>query len=130
MMIIWFIQFIPGVNKNNHMKNEQLKYFVNLSFEEIKLPPFQEILVLGKNSPQGKIGLFQSFNLLLPDNFESFDVEDEKVEAVFINRRILSKISGEDIIEVLKERVFPYITEGEVLKVEFKVKMSYETIEI
>ena len=130
MMIIWFIQFIPGVNKNNHMKNEQLKYFVNLSFEEIKLPPFQEILVLGKNSPQGKIGLFQSFNLLLPDNFEYFDVEDEKVEAVFINRRILSKISGEDIIEVLKERVFPYITEGEVLKVEFKVKMSYETIEI
>jgi hypothetical protein len=112
------------------MNKEQVKYSVNLSFEEIKLPPFQEILVLGKNSPQGKIGLFQSFNLLLPDNFESYDVEDEKVEAIFINKRILAKISAKEIIEVLKKNVFPFITEGEVIKVDFKLKISYDTIEL
>lgn len=112
------------------MEKETLKYAINLSFEEIKLPPFQEILVLGKNSPQGKIGLFQSFNLLLPDNFVSFDVEDEKVEAVFVNKRILAKISEEEIIDVLKAKVFPFISEGEVIKVEFKLKISYDTFEI
>ena len=112
------------------MEKELLKYTINLSFEEIKLPPFQEILVLGKNSPQGKIGLFQSFNLLLPDNFASFDVEDEKVEAVFVNKRILAKITEQEIVEVLKQKVFPYISEGEVIKVEFKLKISYDTFEI
>ncbi len=111
------------------MCNDSKRYSISLDFEEIKLPPFQEILVLGKNSIQGKIGLFQSFNLLQPDNFESFDVEDEKVEAVFINKRILSKIPQEEIIDVLKTKVFPYISEGELLRVNFKVHISYDTIE-
>lgn len=112
------------------MNKENIKYTVNLSFEEIKLPPFQEILVLGKNSPQGKIGLFQSFNLLLPDNFVSLDVEDEKVEAIFINKRILTKISADEIIEILKKRVFPFISEGEVIKVDFKLRISYDILEL
>ncbi|NJO92822.1 MAG: hypothetical protein HC831_30530 [Chloroflexia bacterium] len=112
------------------MEKETLKYQINLSFEEIKLPPFQEILVLGKNSPQGKIGLFQSFNLLLPDNFLAIDVEDEKVEAVFINKRILAKVSENQVIAVLKTRVFPYISEGEVIKVDFKLKVLYDLIEL
>lgn len=54
------------------MKNS-IKYSVTLSFEEIKLPPFEEILVLGKNSPQGKTGISKSFDLLIPIGFEIID---------------------------------------------------------
>lgn len=110
--------------------NSNIKNSINLSFEEIKLPPFQDILVLGKNSPQGKIGLCKSFELLVPNGFDIIEINDDKVEAVFINKKILTKISSDKIIEILKSKVFQFISEGELIKVDFKVTISYTNIEI
>ena len=113
------------------MKKSAALYSINLSFEEIKLPPFQEILVIGKNSPQGKIGISKSFELLIPNGFEIFDdIGCEKVEAVFVNKRILKKMPKEKMLAVLSEKVFPFISEGELVRVDFKVKVSYNEIEV
>jgi hypothetical protein len=106
------------------------KYSVKLGFEEIRLPPFDEILVLGKKCPQGKIGVLKSFELLVPNEFESFEIESDIVEVVFINKRLLKKIDKDIIIRVLEEKVFPYISESEILKVDFKLKVDYDVIEI
>jgi len=110
--------------------NSNIKYSINLSFEEIKLPPFKDILVLAKNSPHGKTGLGKSFELLIPNGFEIIEINDDNVEAVFINKRILTKISSDKIIEILKSKVFPFISEGELLKVDFKVSVSCTNIEL
>lgn len=112
-----------------NMDESNIKYSINLSFEEIKLPPFQDILVVGKNSPQGKIGFSKSFELLVPNGFQIVEVNDGKVEAVFINKKLLTKMSSEKIIDILKSKVFQFISEYELLKVDFKVSISYTTIE-
>lgn len=109
--------------------NSPIRYSINLSFEEIKLPPFQDILILGKNSAQGKIGLSKSFELLAPNGFDIIEMNDDKVEAVFVNKRILAKIPRDKIIDILKSKVFQFISEGELLKVDFKVTISYANIE-
>ena len=109
--------------------NSNIKYSIDLRFEEIKLPPFQDILVLGKNSPQGKIGLGKSFELLVPNGFDIIEINDGRVEAVFINKKILTKISSDKIIDILKSKVFQFISEGELVKVDFKVSISYTNIE-
>lgn len=113
------------------MDKSSVVYSINLSFEEIKLPPFQEILVVGKNCPQGKIGISKSFELLIPNGYIIVDnFENDKIEAVFINKRILKKMPKEKILEILKTKVFPYVSEGELLRVDFKIKISYTEIEI
>lgn len=106
-----------------------MKYSINLSFEEIKLPPFEDILVLGKNSPHGKLGLNKSLGLLLPNGFELVEIGEGNVEAVFINRKILAKISKEKIIDILGAHVFQYVSESELLRVNFKVLVSCTNIE-
>lgn len=112
------------------MNKSQATYSINLSFEEIKLPPFQEILVVGKNSPQGKIGISKSFELLIPNGFEVIEnIDCDKVEAVFVNKRIVKKMPIEKIIKILSEKVFPFISEGELIRVDFKVKISFNEIE-
>ncbi|MFO8001723.1 MAG: hypothetical protein R6U46_10795 [Marinilabilia sp.] len=112
------------------LQETTLKYTVKLGFEEIKLPPFEDILVIGKKSPQGKVGISKLFELLVPNEFETIDVDDPKVEAVFINRRILNKIEQERIMSMLKRKVFPYISPSEILKVDFKLKINYDTIDL
>ena len=106
-----------------------VRYSINLSFEEIRLPPFEDILIIGSKCPQGKIGLSKSFQFLVPNEFDVFEINNGTVEAVFINRRILRKISQDKVISVLEEKVFPYVSECEILKVDFKLRISYETIE-
>jgi len=105
------------------------KYQINLSFEEIKLPPFQEILIIGINSPHGKFGISKSFELLIPNGFEIVEVQDDKIEAIFINKRLIAKMPKEKILKILKEKVFPFVSEGELLKVDFKISVSYNSIE-
>lgn len=110
--------------------NSNIKYLIDLSFEEIKLPPFHDILILGKNSAHGKIGLSRSFELLIPNGFDIIEINDGMVEAVFINKKILAKIPLAKIIDILKSKVFQFISEGEIIKVDFRVSISYTNIEV
>ena len=107
-----------------------MKYSISLSFQQIKLPPFQDILILAKNSPQGKIGLTKSFELLLPNGFELIEVEDDMIEAVFVQKNILHKVPAEKVLRILREFVFPSISEGELVKVDFNITMSIDNIEL
>lgn len=102
-----------------------MKYSINLSFQEIKLPPFDEILILGKNSPHGKQGISKSFELLNPKGFEIIDIEHPKIEAIFVNKRILAKMPKEKLLKLLHDKVFPFISEGELLRVDLKIAISY-----
>ncbi|MFC2188793.1 hypothetical protein [Peijinzhouia sedimentorum] len=112
------------------MKNaSNRKFSVQLSFEEIRLPPFEDILILGKKCPQGRIGIYKSFELLVPNEFETFEIEDEIVEAIFVNKRVLKKLDKDKVLKVLKEKVFPYVSESEILKVNFKLRIIYDSVE-
>ena len=111
------------------MKEEQRKFSVQLGFEEIRLPPFEDILILGKKCPQGKIGVYKSFELLVPNEFTPVEIEDDNVEVIFINKKVLKKINKDKIIAILRDKVFPYVSESEILKVDFKLRVFYDSIE-
>jgi hypothetical protein len=103
-----------------------MSYTVNLDFEAIKLPPVSDILVLGKKATQGKQGILRSFELILPDVFELYEIDDTAypdIDAVIINKAIIAKIPLGEIMEILKQNVFPYVSRGETIKVNFNVKI-------
>ena len=87
-------------------------------------------MILAKNSPQGKIGLTKSIELLLPNGFELIEVEDDMIEAVFVQKNILHKVPAEKVLRILCEFVFPSISEGELVKVDFNITMSIDNIEM
>jgi len=103
---------------------------LNLSFENVSLPPFNDILIITKKSPHGRLGVISSLNLLVPDCFGLIEVKHDVVEAVMINKRILKKIDEQQIIKILSERVFPYIEPGELIKVDFNLKISFSNVEV
>jgi len=109
--------------------NSGARYSVSLNFEGIKLPPFEDILLLGNRCPHGKIGIAKCLDLLEPDGFEMVDIDDETVQSVLVSKRILKRMPIEKIIGILKEKVFPFITHGEIIKVSFNVKIYFDNIE-
>lgn len=100
---------------------------IRMDFDVIKLPPVRDILVLGKRVPQGKYGVIQSFDFLAPDTFEMIDVPNsinESVDAVIVNKAILKRIPREKLMSVLAEHVFPFVSAGEAVRVDFTVTTS------
>jgi len=108
----------------------QVNYQINLSFKEINLPPFEDILVVGNQSKQGRVGLSKSFDYLVPMSFDMVEIDDEDVAVVFISRKVLKKVPKDKVIRILKEKVFPFVSNDEILKVDFKISVTYESIEI
>ncbi len=105
---------------------------VNLEFYPITLPPVRDILVLGKKYPHGKVGIIESFRFIAPDEFEMFDVPDSEVaaEAVLINKKILQRMTSDEVIDILRQYVFPYITHGEAINVDFNLKVKVDSITV
>jgi hypothetical protein len=106
---------------------------VNLSFETIKLPPVSDVLVLARKHPQGKIGVMESFRFIAPDEFEMIEVsndEDEIVEAVLVNKKILRRLDATDLLKILKLHVFPFVSRGEAVKVDLHIILSWEGLSL
>lgn len=111
--------------------SSDINYSLSLAFENVSLPPFEDILVLTRKAQYGKLGVSSSLNLLQPDKFVVVEVNNhEIVEAILVNRRILKRLPAKIILDVLRERVFPYIDSGEIVRIDFKVKLSYNDIKL
>lgn len=109
---------------------EGVRFTVSLSFEGIKFPPFEDILLLGKRCPQGKAGVSQCLNLLQPEIFELVEINDDPtVQAMLVNKRILKRMRAEKVVEILKDKVFPFIASGELVRVNFNVTIYSDGIE-
>ena len=106
------------------------KISVDVSFEEIRLPPFQDILILGRTCPHGKKGIAQCFNLMDQDKFSLVETETEVAQGYLVSSRILKKISKDKLTSLLQEKVYPFITSGEVVKVDLRVIIKHSNVEI
>ena len=112
------------------MLEPKTRYQVDLTFEEIKFPSFEDILLITRNGQYGKIGLIKSIELLVPNEFEPIPVDNSLVELLLVKKKIIKKMGKDNIIDVLEKHVFPYISESEVIKIDFKLKISYDSISL
>lgn len=111
------------------MKETSTSY-VSLRFEEVSLPPFRDILILAKKCPHGKQGISGCLSMLAPDEFELIEVTHPIIEAILVHRRILKKLPGTKIVELLSREVFPYISRGEAIKVDMNIQLTVDHIAI
>jgi len=111
------------------LKKGKKSFKLSISFETVFLPPFKDIMLLGKKCPHGKTGVSKSLSLLAPNSFDLIELHDDKVEAMLINRQLLNRMSEKRIIQILKENVFPHVLDDEIIKVDFDLKILISDIE-
>ncbi|MBF0295224.1 MAG: hypothetical protein HQL96_08535 [Magnetococcales bacterium] len=104
-------------------------YTVSMEFETISLPPFRDILVLARKCPVGMIGLSKCMGLMAPDGFDLVEVEHEVVEAILVSKQLIKRFPLQKILDILKEKVFPFVSHGETIRIQFHVKIQYDRIE-
>jgi hypothetical protein len=119
------------MNDGQQIKHtEGMNYSISLAFEPAYLPPFRDILVIGKRCSLGANGVSRSLELLVPNGFIMHDIDNPNVSALIINRTILKRISAEKIMEILESRVFPYMSDEEIIKVDFDIMIRYDSFDV
>lgn len=111
----------------------QYRYEVRLDFEAVRLPPVTDILVLGSRYKHGKLGVFESFKFLAPDQYDFHDVDNldhPNIGSVVVNKQVLRRLEYQQVERVLAEHVFPFLDEGEAVNVNFTVRRFVEGIEL
>lgn len=109
---------------------EEIKCSISLSFESISLIPFSDILILGSMISPGKVEVAKCLQNFESNEFELILLDDDIVEVLLINKKILQRMPKDKVIEILRENVFPYMKEEEIIKVDFNLVISMENIEI
>lgn len=112
------------------MSDEQMMYKVSLKIEGITLPPVQDILILGRNCPHGPKSIGRCFSLLSTEEFNTVIVDDAHVQAILVNRKILQRMPEAEVVRILRQRAFPFISADEVVRVEFRVVLAYDNLSI
>lgn len=111
------------------MSDVKKSYKIDIEFSPIKLPPVSDILILGKKYPQGKNGVIKAFNFIAPDEFEMIEnIDHENVEGVLINKKILKKIPKDKLLEILEKNIYPFMHNGEAIKVDLNTKIILNDI--
>jgi len=105
-------------------------YDISLKFKDVTIPPFRDILILAKKCPHGKKGIAGCFQLLAPDEFELIEPDNSDIEAILVNKRLLKRISVAIILKLLQQRVLPYISIGEMVRVDMDITVQFENIEV
>ncbi len=111
----------------------QYRYEVRLDFEAVKLPPVTDILVLGSRYTHGKLGIFESFRFLVPDQYDFYDVDNPKhpnIGSVVVSKQVVRRLAYPQVEKVLAEHVFPFLDESEAVNVNFTVRRFTEGIEL
>ena len=99
---------------------------ITMSFEPVRLPPFDDILVLARKNPHGSHGLIKCMDLLAPEDFDLIEVEHDTIEAVVVSRRLQKRVSKDKIIRMLETHVFPEMSPGDLVKVDMDIRKTIQ----
>jgi hypothetical protein len=103
---------------------------IRLQFQEFKIPPVRDALVLGKKAPIGCEAVRRSLTLLHVAPFEhielSGDNADPVVGDILVRQSVLNKIPREKLIRLILERIKPFMTAEEILHLQIEAEVSLE----
>jgi hypothetical protein len=103
---------------------------VRIQFQEFKIPPVHDALVLGKKAPIGSDAIRRSLTLLHVAPFEHIELngetEDDVVGDILVRNSVLNKIPRDKLIRLVIDRVKPFMTADEILHVHLEAEVSLE----
>lgn len=105
---------------------KSVRYSLSARVSQFDVPPVNDGLVIGRESPIGFSAISKALNLLVADNFETVEMEDEVVGQIIVRRSILRRIPQDRLVAFIMDRVKPLMCAQEVLHLELNAEVAIE----
>lgn len=102
------------------------RFSLTAKISEFCIPPVQDGLVLGKQSPIGPSALSRALELLVASDVEGIEINDDIVGHIFVRKAIIRRIPREKLITFVLERVKPLMGSKEILHLDLEVMVTLQ----
>ncbi len=107
------------------------KILVQMEIAIFKIPPCEDLLVIGKKAPIGKNAAMKMLETVAPDQFEVIEVENPIIEAIVAKRGLIKLMGRDRLIQVVIEEVTPLMEDSTLLHIGLNVKLlTTTTVEV
>jgi hypothetical protein len=112
--------------KGQDMNKKNRRHTFHTRLTEFILPPIDDGLVLGRQSPIGHIAVGKALSLLTTTQFEHVPVEDDVIGDVLVRSAILRKISPEQLRRFVLEEIKPLMGPEEIIHLNLKIEIEID----
>jgi hypothetical protein len=108
------------------MRKETRHHSIRARITEFLLPPIDDGLVLGRDSPIGHVAIGRALSLLTVTPFEHVEVDDEVIGDILVRSAILRKISADQLREFVLASIKPLMGPEEIIQLNIEVEIRLE----
>lgn len=103
--------------------NNIRRHIIHARVKEFVLPPINDGLVLGRDSPIGHMAVAKALNLLTVTPYEHVLIDDDVIGDVLVRSAILRKITVEQIRAFVLQEVKPLMGPEEILHLALDIEV-------
>ena len=104
----------------------QRRHRIRASLREFVLPPIDDGLVLGRESPIGHVAVGWALELLSVRSFGHVEIEDDVIGDILVRSSILRKISEDQIRQFVLAEIKPVMGAEEIIQLHLQVEVDLE----
>lgn len=110
--------------------NVQSKHRITARISEYRVPPVDDVLVLGKAAPIGSVAMKRALGLLIAQPYEHIKLDDDTISDLLVRQAILKRLKKEALIDFVMKHIKPLIGENEILHLSLDTETQIEVSEI
>ncbi len=110
--------------------NVQTKHRISARISEYKVPPVDDVLVLGKSAPIGSVAMQRALGLLIAQPYEHIKLDDDVLSDLLVRQSILKRLKREVLVEFIKTHVKHMMGESEILHLTLDTETQIEMSEL
>lgn len=108
------------------MRQNSRRYTVRARATEFVLPPIDDGLVLGRDSPIGHVAVGRALSLLTVTPFEHVEVDDDVIGDVLVRSAILRKITPAQLRKFVLESIKPIMGPEEIIQLNIEIEVTLD----
>lgn len=105
-------------------KDQTKKIMVQMEIAIFKIPPCEDLLVIGKKATIGKNAARKMLEAVTPEQFEVIEVENPIIEAIVAKKEIVKLIGKDHLLQLVLEEIAPLMEETGLLQIGLNVKIK------
>jgi hypothetical protein len=109
-----------------NFSREGMAHFFRARFKTFDIPIVRDAVVIGQEAPATLENLLQTLRLICPEALVGLPIADEIVGALIIREALLKKIPQNLIERFVLQRVKPYMSASEILRLDLELETVIE----
>ena len=99
------------------------KILVQLEISVFKIPPCQDVMAIGKNTPMGKHAAMKMLEPVAPNMFEMIEVDSPVIEALIVKKAFVKLMGRDRLTNFIVEKVEPLMEDNTILNIGLNARL-------